>query len=804
MSMILDKEKNSIRILIPNSEATVSAQIKNIKDSEVTGFYTNDKEDIKKDIVQFLNNDYDYIVRVDDVLNMINELNNYKNDFGYIYKDSMSSINDSYEFFKVSEHKYLRIPRMYYSGVDNRYFKFDNHDTVVKKLRAILYGDITGFDIIKNDNEKYYIISTFVRNNAIDVLNNKKNKLETFKNDALEMSELRKFYLDNLINNEHIENEILNQQKFVKEYPINRIKDLTLDDYCLGLDNFKQSFCYKLEFGDYKTTGFGIGGGVAAKFGIYFSGSDNKYHGKNNKVINDEEVNSYFEEYKKQLVEFLIEMKNNEPDFNVDDKYPLLGGSGNYMVLTKLLGLYYPDRFISISKLEIYKKLCDYLKIKFEKDAIKNSYYCNISFRNEVPESKNNHGFYTANCIWKFFNGSIDEIEETEEGDNKSMKELFKQWLLENGLTIGTANGYISTINLTTKDALDDNLIDKDIFEINNVEELDKVVDILSSNDKFLRRKENHHNQNTAALNHYRNFLSIDKNSEKEADKYDKNDFLNEVFIEEDKYDSIVSILEKKKNIILEGAPGVGKTFMAKRLAYSIIGSKDTNKVELIQFHQSYSYEDFIEGYRPTENGFELQRGIFYKLCKKAFNDKSNNYYLIIDEINRGNLSKIFGELLMLIEYDKREESLKLAYSEEDFSVPENLYIIGLMNTADRSLALIDYALRRRFSFIRIEPAFESSKFMKNFKEKFDGDFSNVLEIIKRINDAIENDKSLGSGFKIGHSYFCPNIKDRKGNKKDLEDIIRFEIIPLLEEYWYDDEDTLIQWENALNGVIND
>ena len=137
----------------------------------------------------------------------------------------------------------------------------------------------------------------------------------------------------------------------------------------------------------------------------------------------------------------------------------MLGGSGNYMVLTKLLALYYPDRFIAISKLDTYKKLCEYLKIKFENDAIKNSYYCNISFRKEVPEANDNHGFYVSDCIWKFFN---EQKEETEGEKNKSMKEMFKQWLLENGLKIGTVNGYISTINLTTKDALEDNLIDND------------------------------------------------------------------------------------------------------------------------------------------------------------------------------------------------------------------------------------------------------------------------------------------------------------------------------------------------------
>ncbi len=167
-------------------------------------------------------------------------------------------------------------------------------------------------------------------------------------------------------------------------------------------------------------------------------------------------------------------------------------------------------------------------------------------------------------------------------------------------------------------------------------------------------------------------------------------------------------------------------------------------------------------------------------------------------------MSKIFGELLMLIESDKRGEKnkLTLAYSKEEFYVPKNLYIIGLMNTADRSLALIDYALRRRFSFIRIEPAFDNKLFIEEFNKKFDSEFNSLIEIIKSINIAIENDKSLGSGFEIGHSYFLPKLKDEKGNKKTLEDIVRFEIIPLLEEYWYDDEDTLIKWKESLTGYF--
>lgn len=392
-------------------------------------------------------------------------------------------------------------------------------------------------------------------------------------------------------------------------------------------------------------------------------------------------------------------------------------------------------------------------------------------------------------------------------------------------------------------------------------------------------------------------------------EKYDKTKFLEEVFIEENDFETIKALLERKKNIILQGAPGVGKTFAAKRIAYSMIGKKDEKLIKIVQFHQNYSYEDFVEGYKPNEDGgFELKDGVFKEFCKKAlknleecnkseyeksfekkfeeaynkliediinennveikskkevvyddieitskdnikikrknsflhinYNDllkvakkfkpqqefsttdirtllekgrhtsgywavlnhiynnywNENNtetkhtekieekkYFFIIDEINRGNLSKIFGELLMLIEDTHRGETINLAYSGEEFCVPENVYIIGMMNTADRSLAMIDYALRRRFSFFEMQPAFENKKFRDIIKGK---NLENVVEKIIELNNKICKDASLGKGFCIGHSYFC-NLTD--DNEETLKNIINYEIAPMLKEYWFDD-----------------
>lgn len=282
---------------------------------------------------------------------------------------------------------------------------------------------------------------------------------------------------------------------------------------------------------------------------------------------------------------------------------------------------------------------------------------------------------------------------------------------------------------------------------------------------------------------------------------YDADMFLEEVYMDKTKYDTLVALVKKKKNVILQGAPGVGKTFAAKRLAYSIMGVKDPSRVMMVQFHQSYSYEDFIMGFRPTqEGGFELKRGAFYDFCKSAEEDDEDTpYFFIIDEINRGNLSKIFGELFMLIESDKRGIELKLLYADEKFSVPKNVYIIGMMNTADRSLAMMDYALRRRSAFFDLEPGFNTKGF-RAYRDSLQSEkFNRLIDRVEALNGAIAEDESLGEGFCIGHSFFC-ELKET--SDRTLSGIIEFELAPLLKEYWFDEPTKAKSWIDDLRSAI--
>jgi 5-methylcytosine-specific restriction protein B len=294
-----------------------------------------------------------------------------------------------------------------------------------------------------------------------------------------------------------------------------------------------------------------------------------------------------------------------------------------------------------------------------------------------------------------------------------------------------------------------------------------------------------------------------------EEHNYSTDEALKDLFIPDKTFGEIISRLRQKKALVLQGPPGVGKTFVARRIAYALMSEKAPSRVGMVQFHQAYSYEDFIQGYRPSGTGFFLKNGTFFEFCKRAENNPEKDYVFIIDEINRANLSKVLGEVMMLIEADKRgpEWAIPLTYSESQddlFHVPENLYLIGLMNTADRSLAMVDYALRRRFAFIDIQPAFSMPKFSE-FLETRGVDTQTVERIFRDISDLnieISKDKTnLGEGFCIGHSFFCPSPNaDGIFNLDWYHEVIRSEILPLLKEYWFDDPAKLENWERQLLG----
>lgn len=328
----------------------------------------------------------------------------------------------------------------------------------------------------------------------------------------------------------------------------------------------------------------------------------------------------------------------------------------------------------------------------------------------------------------------------------------------------------------------------EDLLAMKTLTDITAYPDLLAKLDSFFEDEDGEPDEASGAV---------------EYPAYTPEDFLSEVYMDAERYGTLVNVLRAKKNIILQGAPGVGKTFAAKRLAYSMMGVKDAERVMMVQFHQSYSYEDFIEGFRPNAQGFDLEKGTFYSFCKKAQDDSDNDYFFIIDEINRGNLSKIFGELFMLIENDKRgpRNTLQLLYSHELFYVPSNVYLIGMMNTADRSLAMLDYALRRRFAFFELRPAFDTESFAAYQERLASEKFDRLVACVVKLNEAIASDESLGDGFCIGHSYFCRMSPDDVTGEK-LSEIVDYELVPMLREYWFDESSKVDDWADKLHRSI--
>ncbi|MEV0948611.1 AAA family ATPase [Rhodococcus sp. NPDC049939] len=267
--------------------------------------------------------------------------------------------------------------------------------------------------------------------------------------------------------------------------------------------------------------------------------------------------------------------------------------------------------------------------------------------------------------------------------------------------------------------------------------------------------------------------------------------------------------LKTKKNLILQGPPGTGKTWLAKRLGYALIGGKDRNLLSAIQFHPGVSYEDFVRGWRPSGDGkLRLEDGIFLDIVNAAQADPGHNHVVVVEEINRGNLAQIFGELLTLLENSKRtpDEALQLSYrrpGEPPVYLPENLYIIGTMNLADRSLAIVDFALRRRFAFRNLEPTLNEAwrRWVSEHNGVPDAFLATLAHRVDTLNDAIAGDRSLGEQYRIGHSFFTPHGRTSIDDPDAwLRQVVDSEIRPLLDEYWFDDPERVQKEAEALLG----
>ena len=615
------------------------------------------------------------------------------------------------------------------------------------------------------------------------------------------------------------------RQQFLQKYSPDRLRDLEGMDLLRTIflnDENKDNLCYELEFNNKIREHFGsIKSGTAYKYGLHYSKKHNSWAtgtGRNPQFLSEDEaieLGSQIRDYLVDGADIVLGYEKVESIEGYEELYRELNaateGFVNRVWFLKYYHMIAPNLFpttyslnaqstvltaigedpddnavVRMGQMQLFVHKCDISSVLFSK--IFWSYY--------EPDMNEDEGGQDSNV-------SIAEAVNVDENEAR-----FREWLSRQinsrgkHPTLKTINNNCYSLRKVCQLMDIDGYPDMDsLFEIIDLDTFIDVCERIKTHPDYaeINYSCNKRSLNTA-LSWYEKYLDeMEEFSEEDDDAvmvfpYSKEEFLKTVFLTPDEYDKLYKLLMYKKNVILQGSPGVGKTFLAKRFAYSVIGAKDDRFIETVQFHQNYSYEDFIMGYKPSDESFELRTGVFYNFCEKARRDTEHDYFFIIDEINRGNLSKILGELMMLIEGDKRGENnrIKLAYRNEEFYVPKNLYLIGMMNTADRSLAMMDYALRRRFSFFDVEPAFEKSKF-KEHLQGYITDSSVINKVISRFTDlnkkiADEENSGLGKGFCIGHSYFCVPPVSGQSDDEWYNTIIEYEVAPLLDEYWWDDK----------------
>ena len=615
------------------------------------------------------------------------------------------------------------------------------------------------------------------------------------------------------------------REEFLAEFPIGSIAKLDLDSYCIGRGN-RSNLCWWVERGTSKLSKYAPGS--AKSYGIFWSeknrcfrlsAASRKYQEGNPEV----DVPTIFS---KIIADPLTAFLNDH-----GNSYGSVTKAVGQGFLLKLLILYYPEEFIQINSVDWLNKIITEFGLAKSESFVENNKTVKRLYdekRKLVPGGEITQGAFVTMLVDLLGLGKDEGVHfwhmqlHPTNGEQLSREDVLKlireygeigmgrEWNNDGGQprmfredvrvgdVIGVREGGFVALVRVTGECHDNEKQDKlSWFDIvRPVELLSDAADEYIEKYRKVMHKGAHDNlYNPATLSPVKpqcknKFLKFwyesvveDVVDEMESG-YSKKEFLDDVFMSEREFDELASLIRKKRNVILTGAPGVGKTYAATRIAWAMMEERDRRRVQFVQFHQSYSYEDFICGYKPSGEGFELKPGVFYTFCKAAKGDPDHDYFFIIDEINRGNLSKIFGELLMLIEADKRgneDYAVRLAYKpDEAFTVPSNLYIIGMMNTADRSLAMMDYALRRRFSFFPMRPGFDT----EGFKDKLSGDskLAKLVDAVRELNKRIAQDPALGEGYVIGHSYFCTD-------DANPEEIVKYEIGPTLREYWFDDPD---------------
>jgi 5-methylcytosine-specific restriction protein B len=458
-------------------------------------------------------------------------------------------------------------------------------------------------------------------------------------------------------------------------------------------------------------------------------------------------------------------------------------------------------------------KYTEVKKLYLDKDPVYQKYFDNIDKDLLIPaiedrtskeaETDINYFWLNANPkIWNYSELNVGETQTyTTHNERGNKRRIYENFLHANpgDKVIGYVSSPVRQVTtlLEVSRKLFTNEQEGEVIEFRILEFLENPVDfeVLKENESLKRAEPIINNQGSLfslTEEEYNSILEIVSNVSPVKsispvkEKYSVSEVSKETGIGEDTLNRYLSIVTNKKQVIFQGPPGTGKTFVAEKIARLLCQGRDN--IEIIQFHPSYSYEDFVEGYRPVESGgLKVKSGIFKEICRRAEINKGDNFALIIDEINRGDVSKIFGELIYLLEY--RDKKARLTYNPDlTFQIPSNLYIIGTMNLADRSLSLIDYALRRRFSFITLETDYD---LIARYNQGSELDIRKVVDNLREINNHIATTQSLGQNFIIGHSYFIgrPEKPLKLKTKDDLLWLWEYDLKPLLDEYYFDNAD---------------